>query len=258
VDLGTPLLGFFDQKERVSFLDTGLTENTKYYYRIFVVDKGNHRTGSNELKVTTANVDPAPVELFLPTEDINAVTPSVTTSWAVSLAHDFAEYRLYRDTSPAVGETSTLVRTIADSLVVSYLDAGLVDNTRYYYRVFVHDDAGGTAGSNEQSVVTANRPPTPVRLSVSGTTANSIALTWTQNDDHDFNEYRLLQGTTSTTFPTTVISFTQRAQVSHTLFFATSDSTRYFFKVVVYDKALESPARLSTDSNVVSARALRN
>lgn len=258
VDLGTPLLGFFDQKERVSFLDTGLTENTKYYYRIFVVDKGNHRTGSNELKVTTANVDPAPVELFLPTEDTNAITPSVTTSWAVSLAHDFAEYRLYRDTSPAVGETSTLVRTIADSLVVSYLDAGLVDNTRYYYRVFVRDDAGGKAGSNEQSVVTANRPPTPVTLSVSGTTANSIALTWTQNDDHDFNEYRLLQGTTSTTFPTTVISFTQRAQVSHTLFFATSDSTRYFFKVVVYDKALESPARLSTDSNVVSARALRN
>ena len=174
------------------------------------------------------------------------------------MAHDFAEYRLYRDTAPAVGESSTLVRTIADSAVTSFLDAGLTDNTRYYYRVFARDDAGGKAGSNEQSLVTANRPPTPVTLSVSGTTANSIALNWTQNTNHDFNEYRLLQGTTSTAFPTTVISFDQKAQVSHTLFFATSDTTRYFFKVVVYDKALQSPARLSTDSNVVSAQAQRN
>lgn len=251
-------LGSFDQKEIVSYLDSGLTENTDYFYRVFVVDNGGLRTGSNELKVTTSNADPDPVALALPTEAVGALTPSINLAWGVSLAHDFAEYRLYRDTAPAVGESSTLVRTIADSAVTSFLDAGLTDNTRYYYRVFARDDAGGKAGSNEQSLVTANRPPTPVTLSVSGTTANSIALNWTQNTNHDFNEYRLLQGTTSTAFPTTVISFDQKAQVSHTLFFATSDTTRYFFKVVVYDKALQSPARLSTDSNVVSAQAQRN
>jgi hypothetical protein len=55
-----------------------------------------------------------------------------------------------------------------------------------------------------------------------------------------------------------VISFTQREQTSHTIFYADADSTRYFFKVVTYDKALESTARLFTDSNVVSARTLRN
>jgi fibronectin type 3 domain-containing protein len=252
------LLGFLDQKEKVSFLDAGLIENTDYFYRIFVVDEGGHATGSNELKVTTVNADPAPVALAPPTEVVGAFTPTVATSWAVSLAHDFAEYRVYRDTAPAVGESSTLIRTIADSLVTSYRDAGLVDNTRYYYRVFVRDNAGGKAGSNEQSVITANRPPTPVALSVSGTAANSIALSWTQNNNHDFSEYRLLKGTTSTAFPTTVISFNQREQVSHTLFVAESDTTRYFFKVVVFDKTLESTGGLSTDSNVVSARALKN
>jgi hypothetical protein len=140
---------------------------------------------------------------------------------------------------------------------VGFLDSGLADNTRYYYRVFVHDDAGGTAGSNEQSVVTDNRPPTPVTLSVSGTTANSITLTWTRNNDHDFNEYRLVQGSTSTAFPTTVISLTQAGQVSHTLFLADSDDTLYFFKVVTYDQPLASMPRLSTDSNVVSARTIQ-
>ena len=250
---------FFDQKETVSFLDSGLIENTKYFYRIFVVDKGSHRTGSNELKVTTANADPDPVALSLPTEVTDAFTPSVTTSWAVSLAHDFAEYRLYRDTAPAVGESSTLIRTIADSVVTGYLDAGLIDNTRYYYRIFVRDDAGGKAGSNEQAVVTANRPPTPVTLSVSGTTANSISLNWSRNDDHDFRRYRLLKGTTSTAFPTTEAEILQKERVSHTLFVADSDTTRYFFKVVVDDKELGSTtAGLSSDSNVVSARALKN
>jgi chitodextrinase len=251
------LLASLDQKEMVGYLDSGLVENTDYFYRVFVVDKGNHRTGGNELKVTTQNADPAPVELTMPTEVIGALTPSVTLSWGLSTAHDFQEYRVYRDVAPAVGETSTLVRTIADSAVVSYLDSGLTDNTRYYYRIFVHDNAGGTAGSNEQAVVTDNRPPTPVTLSVSGTTANSISLTWTRNTDHDFNEYRLLQGSTSATFPTTVIALTQAGQVSHTLFLADSDSTRYFFKVVTYDQALAATGRLSTDSNVVSARTTR-
>lgn len=253
------LLGSIDQKQTVNYLDTGLTENTKYFYRIFVTDKGNHATGSNELKVTTTNVDPDPVTLSLPTEVANAFKPSVTTSWAVSLAHDFADYRVYRDTAPAVGESSTLVRTIADSVVTSYLDAGLIDNTRYYYRVFVRDDAGGKAGSNEQSVVTANRPPTPITLSVSGTTTNSISLNWTRNDDHDFQRYRLLKGTTSTSFPTTETEILEKERVSHTLFVADSDTTRYFFKVVVNDRELGSTtAGLSTDSNVVSARALKN
>jgi hypothetical protein len=252
------LLTTVGQKETIGYLDGGLIENTDYFYRVFVVDKGNHRTGSNELKVTTMNADPAPVVLASPTEGVGALTPSDTLSWGVTTIHDFQEYRVYRDTAPAVGETSTLVRTIADSVVTAYLDAGLVDNTRYYYRVFLRDDAGGKAGSNEQSVVTRNRPPTPVTLSVSGTTKSSISLNWTQNNDHDFNEYRLLQGSTSSSFPTTLISFSQKGQVSHTLYLAESDSTRYFFKVVVYDKALESPDRLSTDSNVVSARAVGN
>ncbi len=256
---GATLLGFLDQKEKVSYLDSLLTENTDYFYRVFVVDKGDYRTGSNELKVTTANADPDPVALSLPIEVADAFTPSVITTWAVSLAHDFSEYRLYRDTAPAVGESSTLVRTIADSAVTSYSEDKLVDNTRYYYRVFVRDDAGGKAGSNEQSVITANRPPTPVTLSVSGTTTNSISLSWTRNDNHDFRRYRLLKGTTSTAFPTTETEILEKERVSHTLFVADSDTTRYFFKVVVDDKELGSTTvGRSTDSNVVSARILTN
>jgi len=253
-----PLLVALTEKEAISHLDTGLVENTDYYYRVFVVDRGGHRTGGNEQRVTTRNEDPAPVTLAAPTEVSGALTPTINLSWTRSGAHDFEEYRIHRDTAPAVGEGSTLVRTIAEQDVLAFQNSGLVDNTRYYFRVFVLDDAGGRAGSNEQSIVTANRAPTPVTLSVGTVTANSIQLNWTQNTNHDFREYRLLQGITSISFPTTVISLTQREQTSHTIFFDQSDTTQYFFKLVVYDKALESQSGLSTDSNVVSARIRPN
>lgn len=249
-----PLLVSLDEAEQTGHLDTGLVENTEYYYRLFVVDHGGHATGSNELKVTTANADPEAVTLSGPVEVSGSPTPTVSLAWSRSPAHDFEEYRLYRDTSPAVGENSTLVRTIAEADVLSFTDAGLTDNTRYYYRVFVRDDAGGKAGSNERAIVTENRAPKPVTLNVGTTTTTSIQLTWTQNTQPDFDEYVLMRGTTSTSFPFTVVSFSQKEQTSHTLYLAEGDTTRYFFKVVTWDQALESTARLSTDSNIVSAR----
>lgn len=248
------LLDTLGEKRSTSFLDQGLTENTDYFYRVFAVDRGGNVTGSNELSQKTQNDDPPAVRLQTPTEEADALTPTIHLTWTISTAHDFQEYRIYRDTAPAIGEASTLVRTVADSIVTSFIDAGLTDNTRYYYRVFVFDDAGGKSGSNEQAIVTANRPPRPVTLSVGATTSTSITLSWTQTSSPDFNAYELRRGTRSDNFPTVVETFLQKEQTSHTLFVAEGDSTRYFFRVAVYDKAIDGEQRLRTDSNVVSAR----
>lgn len=255
VSTASQLLATLTAAENTSYLDTGLTENTEYFYRVFIVDRGANLVGSNEITQTTSNADPSAVTLNAPSEVSGAQTPSVTVTWTASSAHDFEAYRIYRDTSPAVSESSTLVRTVDNSAVLSFTDSGLEDNTRYYYRVFVRDDAAGTTGSNEQSMVTANRAPRPVTLSVSGTTTSSISLSWTQNNDDDFVEYRLLQGTNSSSFPTVVSTFTQREQTGHTVFVSESDSTVYFFKVEVYDQSINSSQRLKTDSNVVSGQA---
>lgn len=254
VSASSPLLASISASEATSYLDSGLTENTDYYYRVFVVDRGGNVVGSNELKQKTENADPPAVTLNAPSEVTGAQSPSVTLSWTQSSAHDFDVYRLYRDTSPSIGESATLVRSIDAIGTLNFTDTGLEDNTRYYYRLFVRDDAQGSTGSNEQSIVTTNRPPRPVTLTVSGTTTRSISLSWTQNTNTDFAEYRLLQGTNSTVFPTIVASFTQAEQTSHTVFVEEGDSTVYFFKVEVYDQALNSTQRLKTDSNVVSAR----
>ena len=171
------------------------------------------------------------------------------------MAHDFEAYRLYRDTSPAVGETATLVRSIDAAATTSYRDAGLKDNTRYYYRVFVRDDAGGTAGSAERSLVTANRPPTPVTLSRTGSTSTSISLSWTMNNDADFNEYRLLRGTSPSAINQSVATFNRAEQTTYTDFLPDGNPDQdLFYKLVVADRDIDDGSSMTSDSNIVSGR----
>jgi fibronectin type 3 domain-containing protein len=254
VTQAAPLVISITDADLRSHLDTGRRENTTYYYRVFTVDRGGNSVGSREVEVTTTNADPAAVTLAPLTEVGGSVTPSVRLAWGQSTVHDFESYRIFRDTSPSVSEASTLVRTIFEPGVTSFTDVGLSDNERYYYRVFVVDDAEGVTGSNEQSIVTANRAPTPVALTVSATTPTSISLSWTQNADHDFSQYRLLQGFDTTNFPIVAGEFNLREQTSHTIFVPGGSTDTYFFKVVVFDQDIDSAQRLSSESNIVSAQ----
>jgi fibronectin type 3 domain-containing protein len=248
----TLVVSISDADQR-SHLDTGRRENTTYYYRLFTVDRGGNRVGSHEVQVTTANADPAAVTLA-PLTEVAGSTPAVRLAWSQSGAHDFERYQIFRDTAPSVSETSTLVRAIFEPGVTSFTDMGLTDNQRYYYRVFVEDDAEGVTGSNEQSIVTANRPPTPVTLRVSDTSPTSITLSWTENENHDFAQYRLLQGFDATNFPIVAGEFGVREQTSHTVFIPGGSTQTFFFKLVVFDQDIDSAQRLSSESNIVSAQ----
>jgi fibronectin type 3 domain-containing protein len=247
------------QAELLSYLDHGLVENTDYAYRIFVVDKGGHVTGSNEISVTTKNADPPAVILSAPLEVTSASRPTVNLSWSASTAHDFQQYLVYRDTSPAVGEaSSTLVRSVLDATVTTYTDSDtrLNDNTRYYYRVFVHDTAGGKTGSNEQSLLLRNQAPIPVVLDDPTVTSSTIRLNWNQSAAADFDHYEILHWTGDPSTATVIASFSHAEQTSHTMAVPEHDTNRHFFKVRVYDKGLEANPSLSSDSNIVSAKVL--
>lgn len=248
------LLATYTESERIRHLDHGLVENTEYYYRIFVTDKGGNASGSNERKVTTANADPAAVNLSAPVEPTGQRTPTLDLAWTASQAHDFEAYRIYRDTSPAVGEGSTLVRSIDTKSTTTYRDAGLKDNTRYYYRVFVRDDAGASTGSEERSLVTANRAPTPVTLSASGSAANSISLSWTRNTDDDFAEYRLYRGFSAGSINTLLVTLTRAEQTTYTDLPGSDPGQDVFYKLVVVDRSIVDGTSLTADSNIVASR----
>ena len=248
------LAAHIDRKEVTQWLETGRVENTSYYYRLFVVDKGGLSAGSDEVTVRTANADPAAVTLASPGEDDDAFTPTVLLSWSASSAHDFSRYRVFRDTAPGVTTSSPLAKEIEDALVAQMEDGGLQDNTRYAYRVFVYDDGEAFAGSNERVITTGNRPPSPVSLNVTASGNGSVALSWTRTQIHDFQSYELYRSTNSSSFPTLVGTWADPGQTGHALAISAGDSTLYFFRLTLKDKGIAGNADDSSVSNVVSAR----
>jgi len=137
--------------------DTGLTENTVYYYRVYTVDRGGLSARSNEVEARTKNDPPPGVTLNAPTE---IDTTSVTLSWTQSDAHDFAFYRLYRDLIATVTTGSTLVVELDEAAFTSFHDTELTAGTRYYYRVFVVDE-GTEVKSTGSNTVLAETEETP-------------------------------------------------------------------------------------------------
>jgi fibronectin type 3 domain-containing protein len=233
-------------REVLSVIDTGLVENTRYFYRLYVEDAGGQRTPSDPVSATTLNVAPPAVVL-------STVSPLSSTTmqlaWTQSDAHDFASYTIRRDESAIVDESSTLVRTVANRTSTSLVDSGLRENTRYYYRVFVTDTADSTSASAVGSAVTMNAAPPPVALTEVGHTTVSVSLSWDLSTIHDFDRYRIMRASESPPgIFTEVGTFTDPAVGSYTHFFAEVTSpTVFFYKVITVDSA-----GASTDSNVIS------
>ncbi len=64
---------------------------------------------------------------------------------------DFNSYRIYRSLTAGVSEASDLVTEIVQRTTTCYYDTALTTGQTYYYRVFVYDNDGLSAGSNEGS-----------------------------------------------------------------------------------------------------------
>jgi fibronectin type 3 domain-containing protein len=135
-----------------SYVDSGVTNGTKYYYVVRAVDTSTNASGnSNEASATpTAGPDltPPPVPTSL------AATPgdgSASVSWGAVSASDLAGYNLYRSTT--TGGPYTKVNT---SLITgtSFGNSGLTNGTTYYYVVRSVDTSGNESGNSNQASAT--------------------------------------------------------------------------------------------------------
>jgi fibronectin type 3 domain-containing protein len=147
------LIAELSDVDRTFWDDTGLRENTEYYYRVYSSDQGELRARSNEVSARTQNEAPPAVTL---TEASAIDSTTAVLTWEESTAHDFAYYRLYRDEIPTVTTASTLAVEMDNKTFTSYRDTDLSSGAQYYYRVFVVDDAEDpeSTGSNTMSLVT--------------------------------------------------------------------------------------------------------
>ena len=173
-----------------SFTDSGLSEATKYWYRVRAYNADTTSDYSNEKQVTTLyNIPAAPSGLTI----TSLLSNKVSLSWSDN-SGDESGFKIQRKTG--VTGTYADIRTTAAN-VTSYTDndTALTDGTLYYYRVCATNAAGDSAFSNEASGTTPLAKPTSA--TATAVSSSQINLTWIDNSASETG-YKIERKTTAT------------------------------------------------------------
>jgi subtilase family serine protease len=135
-----------------SYLDSGVTNGTTYYYEVTATNSVASSGASNVVSATpvAASVPGAPRNLSART----AYSHGTVLSWSAPSSNGGAavtSYRVYRSTSSGQEAAYTTVSCTASSC--SYSDTGTARRVTYYYEVAAINSVGQGAVSNQASAV---------------------------------------------------------------------------------------------------------
>jgi fibronectin type 3 domain-containing protein len=231
----------FYQDERVR---NGVT----YFYEIAAVSKfGVEGEHSLAVGATPLNLLPSAVILLEPTTVQGSVS-SLHLRWQPASDTDFKTYQLMRSRSIPVSLSSTLVQVFTNSAASDYTDTGLEPATRYYYRLYVFNQSGKSAGSNIVAGTTpVNDPPAAVTLAQPIQNNTGLRLTWSQSLDLDFHSYRLYRAAVSpvdTTEASTLLIVINAAAVTEHNDVSVKPNIEYFYRVLFSTNSASLPAAM--------------
>ena len=236
VDYNSTLVGILSTATVCTLVDSNLTENTTYYYRVYVTDALGFSAGSNLVAgKTAANLPPAAVhgELsYLQSQQ------AVLLSWGKSSERDFGSYRIFRSLQANVNSNSSLLAVITDRSQVTFTDEKLSDKTTYWYAIYVYDISGQSARSNVVTITTSTlTAPKPVLLAApSAFAGQALRLSWTQSTDDHFQSYRIYRSKTSRVDSTaTPITVLNSATITSYDDLGLDANTTYYYRTFVYD-----------------------
>ncbi len=147
VNAASHQVSLITNKETTTYTDSDLSDNTTYWYRVYVFDFGGLNSGSNIVSAATL-IDSPPQPVVL--ADPAAILPgTLRLSWSQNRDDDFASYQLFRSKTVNIDSTASPIHVLNSQATTSYDDVALEANTRYYYQIFVHDRGGLRAGSNK-------------------------------------------------------------------------------------------------------------
>ncbi len=243
VDSSDYLAGVISSAQTTTLIDTGLTANTIYYYRVFVIDNSSLWARSNEVQSrTNQNSPPVPVVLYSP------VTPPgshnrLSLSWSASNDQDFLRYELYRSYNNQVNTSDVLILVSSSQTAVE--DTGLAADSIYYYGVLTIDQTGNSAWSNTVNGRTGiDTPPEAATLypvEVAPDNYQDIRLHWSQPYTPDFEAYRLYSwrpdaGRADSTLLAVITNQDSTAFLDHPVFNAGYDTLNYFYIIYTVDQ----------------------
>ncbi|MDN5204740.1 fibronectin type III domain-containing protein, partial [Fulvivirgaceae bacterium BMA10] len=232
----------------LSYSDTGLLENTTYYYRVRAVNSDTSSAYSNESNATTlTNTVSAPDNLLASAVAID----QIDLTWNHS-GNNETGFEIERSTEPGAG--FTLITTVGSN-TLSYSDINLLENTTYYYRVRAINNIISSGYSNESNATTlTNTVSAPDNLLASAVASDQIDLTWNHsgNNETGFEIERSTEPGAGFTLITTVGSNTLSYSDINLL-----ENTTYYYRVRAINNIISSgysnESNATTLTNTVSA-----
>ncbi len=152
----------------LSFADTGLTNKTKYYYRVQAFAEAGKSALSAKAYATPLPPPPADAPAGLTPAAGNA---RVTLTWQpVANATSYRVFRSAADAPDAV--------LIAKVTTTTFKNTGLTNGTTYSYRVAARNDGGDGPLSAAATATPTAPPPAPSNV-VAAASDRQVMLTWT-------------------------------------------------------------------------------
>ena len=207
-----------------------LIEGTQYYYRLQGVNAGGVSAYSNEASVATVLKSPG-------TLTAQALSSSqVLLNWT-DLSATETGFKIER--RPDSGGNYTEIATVGAN-ATTFTDSGLLEATKYWYRVRAYNADTTSDYSNEKQVTTLHNIPTaPSGLTITSLLANRVSLSWSDNSGNETGfKIQRKQGATGTwvdikTTAANVTSYTDNDTVLR-------DGTLYYYRVSATNAAGDS------------------
>ncbi|MHA2014027.1 MAG: fibronectin type III domain-containing protein, partial [Candidatus Helarchaeota archaeon] len=220
---------------KTNYLDIGLTNGKKYWYKVSALDEVLNE-GENSTVKSGIPIDSIPPSAI--TTLTVVVIPTGNTlniSWNYVSAPDMFEYRIYRSTTPGFTPSSQNNIANVSYTKVFYVDTGLTDGITYYYKVISVDDDGNylppitQKSGKPEDTVPPLQPENFSAVNING----SIYLNWTAAQENDFVKYEIWRNGSFTLVQTILNkSINYWTDSSDNLI----DGVAYYYEIRVYDE----------------------
>ncbi|MFA6253018.1 MAG: fibronectin type III domain-containing protein [Patescibacteria group bacterium] len=139
-----------------SYINTGLTPGTTYYYRVRAIDAASNMSANSNQAQATVPVNVPPINTQGPSAPTNLTATTsgtqIALAWTASAGSGNIEvttYNVFRSTISGSSYTQ-----IASTNTNSYINTGLIPGTTYYYVVRAIDAASNMSGYSNQAQAT--------------------------------------------------------------------------------------------------------